>query len=230
MANIRTGSIVSDIRGKVGSEIYSRNRGGAYVKAYAAPVQPGNANQIAAQTNLSDAVAAWAALPESDRIKWDWLADQIKSKGVFEKKNSGGRSLFLSRYMNIASLGITPSNLSPVIDVNTPVVSAEVIPGTTKSRMVMLVNSSFSTSDYALGWYSSVSVPLTVRSINSVFTAFYQVQHPVQNGQVNAGINWGQRFGALINNQYVYWRLVLVSLTSGRVHSTYTGRVIPTPV
>lgn len=107
MANIRTGSIVSDVRGKVGSEIYSRNRGGAYVKAYAAPVQPNTTAQITNQSNFAAAVSAWLALTDGERHDWNTFAARQKTKGVFTSNvNLTGRSLFISRKMNILSIGL----------------------------------------------------------------------------------------------------------------------------
>jgi len=108
MANIRTGSIVSDIRGKVGSEIYSRNRGGAYVKAYAAPIQPGTSAQMANESNFATAVSAWLSLTDEQRHSWNTFATEQKTKGVFTSNiNLTGRSLFISRKMNRLSIGLT---------------------------------------------------------------------------------------------------------------------------
>lgn len=107
MANIRTGSIVSDIRGKVGSEIYSRNRGGAYVKAYAAPVQPGTAAQMTNESNFATAVNTWLSLTDDQRHNWNSFAADQKTKGIFTSNvNLTGRSLFISRKMNILSIGL----------------------------------------------------------------------------------------------------------------------------
>lgn len=95
MANIRTGSIVSDIRGKVGSEIYSRNRGGAYVKAYSGYTENWNARQIASQTALTAANSLWQSLTESERRQWDTFANSFDASSYFVNKRFSGRTLFI---------------------------------------------------------------------------------------------------------------------------------------
>lgn len=113
MANIRTGSIVADIRGKVGDEIYSRNRGGAYVKAFTSPVQPETALQVTNETLTADAVAAWQALTDAERMKWGVLAEE-RDFGVFEKRKRSGYNEFVSRYRLVkvaaSSLNVQPIN------------------------------------------------------------------------------------------------------------------------
>lgn len=70
MARIATGSIIADISGKVGDNIYSRNRQGPYVKQYISPTQPDSASQLTARQALTDAVVDWNALSDADYIAW----------------------------------------------------------------------------------------------------------------------------------------------------------------
>lgn len=74
MASILTGSIVADIRGSVGSESYSRNQYGNYVKARVTPTNPNTAAQIASRAALAASVAAWQALTQAQRDKYNALA------------------------------------------------------------------------------------------------------------------------------------------------------------
>lgn len=71
MATIRTGSIVSDIRGSVGSETYSRNPGGLYVKARSTPTQPASSHRDLTQLALTTITQAWSGtLTEAQRAGW----------------------------------------------------------------------------------------------------------------------------------------------------------------
>lgn len=71
MATIETGSIVSDIRGSVGNEVYSRGPGGLYVKSRTSPAQPVSAYRAATQATFTTLIQAWSGtLTEAQRQTW----------------------------------------------------------------------------------------------------------------------------------------------------------------
>lgn len=77
MAVIRTGSIVSDIRGSVGDETYSRNKGGLYVRARVDPAQPASAERDLRQAALTAISQHWSAsLTSAQRVSWRGYAAQ----------------------------------------------------------------------------------------------------------------------------------------------------------
>lgn len=125
MAHIRSGSIVSDIRGKVGTEIYSRNKGGAYVKAFTSPVQPDTQPQLDARADMGTAVAAWQALTNEDRRQWNILASSRReSNRIGIKTSKSGYNLFIRRKLHALAIG---SSDDPQYDalpiINNPVAS-----------------------------------------------------------------------------------------------------------
>lgn len=67
MASITTGSIVNEIRGSVGTEAYSRNAFGAYVKARTTPANPNTVPQQNARQVIADGVVAWRSLTDDQR-------------------------------------------------------------------------------------------------------------------------------------------------------------------
>lgn len=77
MAGIKTGSIVSDIRGSVGNQTYSRNQGGLYVSARAGPAGEPTQNQIDITDAMRDLAQAWSAeLSQAERDSWQQYAAQ----------------------------------------------------------------------------------------------------------------------------------------------------------
>lgn len=77
MANIATGPVVADLAGKVGDNIYSRNRGGLYIKKFASPANPSSARQVEVRLSLKNAVLSWQAQTESNRIAWCAYANSL---------------------------------------------------------------------------------------------------------------------------------------------------------
>ncbi len=167
MARIATGSIVADISGKVGDNIYSRNRGGPYVKEYAAPVQPGTAKQTQAQLFFSLAVSLWNGL--SDLEYREWVAFSLlfeKSRFNFSKAKVEPRTFFIGCHINQRTsdgggqpLPILPGNVGFThIDISIP----------DATHLDVIWRGGVTDSDYTLTYYSTFAHPKTVRSINSV--------------------------------------------------------------
>lgn len=74
MAIIKTSAIVADIRGTLGGNVFSANKGGNYVRRYKKPI---NRNTIAQQTmrNLFMTLSAmWRNLEDSQRAAWNAIA------------------------------------------------------------------------------------------------------------------------------------------------------------
>ena len=77
MASILTSSVVADIRGKVGTEVYSRNHYGAFVRSVGVWDQPDTARQLAARDIMIFVAPAWSAtLTEQQRADWRSYAHQ----------------------------------------------------------------------------------------------------------------------------------------------------------
>ncbi|HUW33205.1 MAG TPA: hypothetical protein VM223_16475, partial [Planctomycetota bacterium] len=89
MAGIQLGSIVSDIRGSVGTETYSRGQGGLYVKARSGPTGEPTAKQIQSTDATTALSQAWSdTLTEAQRETWRTYAAQ------FPKANRWGKHTY----------------------------------------------------------------------------------------------------------------------------------------
>lgn len=71
MAIISPSAIVTEIRGKVGDVVFSRNASGPYVRAYVSPVQPGSAGQLTYLDNTNLNVDAWRNLTDLQKSQWN---------------------------------------------------------------------------------------------------------------------------------------------------------------
>jgi len=71
VAVIRTGGIITDIRGKVADVIYSRNQGGAYVKGLGPAAPAPTSNQTACRNTLTALAQYWAdTMTVARRAAW----------------------------------------------------------------------------------------------------------------------------------------------------------------
>jgi hypothetical protein len=105
-ALIKLGAFVTDIRGKVGGTIFSRNKGGAYAKNRVIPSNPQTSEQQAVRAVFGFISSSWRTLPAAFRSSWDSLANQLSfQNAVGDAVNISGLALYQKFNGNLNTLG-----------------------------------------------------------------------------------------------------------------------------
>lgn len=195
MARIATGSIVADIAGKVGDEIFSRNRQGPYVKAYASPVQPNTAIQIVARAKMNIAINKWNALSDSDYRNWAAFSKEFQ-KSTFNgsHKSVDPKSFFIGCSIN-QQYADSDSIPKPIMPGDVGFTNIEVsIPDETHLNVIWRGGSL--DFDYSLSYYSTFAHSKSVRSINSVQQIHFGRSFYIPNNTFTLFAAWNAAFPA----------------------------------
>lgn len=111
---IKFGSIVVDGRGKLGGQVYSKNRGGAYVRNNAVPTNPRTSFQQAGRAILTMLSQGWSGLDKTKIDAWNAAVNSFKRTNVFgDSKALSGKNLFTSLNKNLIQVGQPQINLPP---------------------------------------------------------------------------------------------------------------------
>lgn len=109
MALIEFGFGISAISGKIGDTIYARNRGGAYAKEFAKPVQPNTGDQMDKRGDWQTIATAYASLSTDALNTWHDYAKKLtrlnRIGGTFKLT---GQQIFTECYANALFAGLTP--------------------------------------------------------------------------------------------------------------------------
>lgn len=70
MAQIKFGAFVTDMRGKIGGSVFSKNKNGAYAKNKVTPSNPQSGAQMAVRNLLAGFAQQWRTLTETTRQGW----------------------------------------------------------------------------------------------------------------------------------------------------------------
>lgn len=92
MALVKYGGGVTELRGKLAGNIFSRNKAGAYVKKFTIPTNPQTVRQLLIRGNFSSVSVLWSALTDLQRESWEAAASLIPYV------NSIGDEYFLSGF------------------------------------------------------------------------------------------------------------------------------------
>lgn len=123
MAKIKFGMMMTDARGKLGGQVFSKNRSGAYVRTKVTPVNPQTSYQQNSRAILGNLSASWSGLTEEQRTRWNNAVEEWKKTDIFgDLKTPTGKNLFTGLNKNNVQAG-NPILLEPPTKVDFPVVS-----------------------------------------------------------------------------------------------------------
>lgn len=112
---IKWGMMMTDGRGKLGGQVASKNRSGAYVRAKVTPVNPQTSFQSVVRQRLASLSKEWGNLTENQRLSWNESANsgQWNKTDIFgDARRPTGKNLFTG--INLVSLETTNTLLLQV--------------------------------------------------------------------------------------------------------------------
>lgn len=105
MAKIKFGMMMTDARGKLGGQVFSKNRSGSYVRTKVTPVNPRTSFQMFSRALLGQLSAGWSGLTQAQRSAWNQAVDAWQKTDVFgDIKKPTGKNLFVGLNKNLLSI------------------------------------------------------------------------------------------------------------------------------
>lgn len=112
---IKWGALVVDGRAKIGGQVASKNRAGAYMRNKVTPVNPQTSFQTTVRNRLATFAQAWRGLTAVQRAAWNAAVSNFAKTDIFgDLKNPSGFNLYVRLNANIASIGGDPISSPPV--------------------------------------------------------------------------------------------------------------------
>lgn len=211
MAKIKFGMMMTDARGKLGGQVFSKNRGGSYIRTKVTPSNPRSSFQQAIRTLLSSFSQAWSALTDNQRSAWNGAVENWSKTDIFgDIKNPSGKNLFVRLNTKAVNAGYPSMANVPekaelpvndctgiLVDISATTVTLTGLTGSASARVVV----------YA-------TPPLTAGTSNAK-NKFRKIYEAVSNAVVPADIfaAYETRFGALAIGQNVQFQVELVIAT-----------------
>lgn len=122
MAKVAFSALVSDLRNKIGGNVFTKVRSGPMVRIKVSPTQPRTAAQQAVRTSFTALSKAWDTITEIQRQGWIALAAGLPQKDIFGNTYyMTGIQLFQQCNRNLASIGVAQISDAPAsISVGSP--------------------------------------------------------------------------------------------------------------
>lgn len=117
MAIVKYSALVSDIRGKQGGNVFSRNRGGGYVRTYVKPTNPSTPQQMFVRSQFQALVQTWKGLTDAVRAAWNAATVNFPYQdSLGNTKYYSGQQLFIKLNLNLLASGTGQNNDAPVAE------------------------------------------------------------------------------------------------------------------
>jgi hypothetical protein len=112
---MKFGALVVAGSGKIGGQVASRNRAGAYLRTKSTPINPQTASQSAVRSRLASISQSWRDLTAAQRAAWNGSVSNFQKTDVFgDLRNPTGFNLYQRLNNNLVTIGKTEIQVPPV--------------------------------------------------------------------------------------------------------------------
>jgi hypothetical protein len=127
MAKVKFGMFMTDARGKVGGQVFSKNRSGAIVRTKVTPTNAQSVRQSFIRNLLSSISQKWSTLTKTARASFNEAVEDYARTDVFgDIRNPTGKNLFTRLNLNLANSNQPQIILAPS-KVEVPILNATAV-------------------------------------------------------------------------------------------------------
>lgn len=106
MAKIKFGMMMTDGSGKLGGQVFSKNRGGSYVRTKSTPLNPQSTAQMTIRGIFASISSAWSSLTDAQRATFNnFVSDYARTDIFGDLRNPSGKNLFQRLNQNLEISG-----------------------------------------------------------------------------------------------------------------------------
>lgn len=115
MAKIKFGMMMTDARGKLGGQVFTKTRQGATVRTKVTPANRQSARQGDVRSSFAFISRAWSTDPAVDRDAWNAAVSRFQRTNVFgDKYLPSGKNLFMQLNQNLAVVNTAMETTPPL--------------------------------------------------------------------------------------------------------------------
>lgn len=226
MAKILFGMMMTDARGKLGGQVFSKNRGGSYVRRKVTPSNPRTLDQQANRALLGSTSRGWSSLTIAQRTAWNAAVVNWPKKTIFGgTKIPSGKGLYVELNKNLAAINESTINTPPA-KADTPVLGLTAVNVDISDTILTPVYTGMPGS-YVLQLRATPILTAGTTNAKNRFRVIYAANDSDFDPEV-AYAAWVNRFGAFTAGANVQFSIALISPTTGQISvaETVTGTIL----
>jgi len=215
MAKIQFGMMMTDARGKLGGQVFSKNRAGAYIRSKVTPSNPQTLDQQANRALLGSTSRGWSSLTDDQRTAWNAAVVNWPMKTIFGATAiPSGKSLYVMLNKNL--LGIGSSEIAtPPAKADTPILGLTSVIVDISEGTLTPVYSGI-TGSFVLQLRATPPLTQGTSNAKNRFRVIYAANDAGFDPN-EAYATYVSRFGALTTGANVQFSIALISPVTGQI-------------
>lgn len=225
---IKFGMMMTDGRGKLGGQVASKNRAGAYVRTKTSPVNPQSIAQSQVRSSFAAVSALWRGLTDQNRASWNEAVNNWQRTDVFgDLKTPSGFNLFmrlctpLQNAFNDVIIGLYAP--TPVEMPALSTVTATYVTGTNALNLVTTVANTLELDEYVYNIYATAPQSAGKSFVKNDFRLLGWVEADAPTR--NIADLYNAKFGSLPLNSNVQIRVQALSRATGQLGVPFDVKV-----
>ncbi|MES2394991.1 MAG: hypothetical protein V4549_03270 [Bacteroidota bacterium] len=226
MAKIKLGDSIVAISGKSGGRVYSKNRGGSYMKNWVKPTNGRTTAQTLVRTIFTALSQAWAGIGAANQNGWIQASTTFQIKNVFgDLKTLAGNALYIALNKNLADVNIASIDTAPTKVVSTILDTPATVASTGAQTLVATFAGAIA-ADIAVKVFASPSLSAGVSTAGAKMRQI-DVLDPAQIAAYSATTAYLAKFGTIgpAGNK-IFLMFVPVAIANGQLSNTVRQTVI----
>lgn len=226
---IKFGAMVVDGRGKVGGQVASKNRGGAYLKNKVTPINPRSSAQLGVRATFTSLSQGWRSLTATQQAAWRAAVVNFNKKDIFgDLRNPSGSQLYSRLNLNILNANGAQINVPPALSVTPAVVNATITAAAGTPALSIVFTPAPVPAGIAYVIEATAQLSQGKNFVRNQFRKI-NVLAPAAVSPNNALATYTARFGALTAGSAIFFRFTAVVLASGIKSQSTVTRVVVAP-
>lgn len=116
MAIFTAGPLAAAISGSIGGTVFSRNRGGAYMRARTIPVDPNTSFQQNSRARLATTSQDWQELTQAQRDSWlNWARQNPNTNALGAQITLSGQQAFVGLNSRLLAAAASTIDVPPIV-------------------------------------------------------------------------------------------------------------------
>lgn len=229
MALIKLTAIVDNISGKLNGTVFSRNKGGHYMRSKSMPSNPRTSFQSAVRARFGAIAQLWGALTEAQREAWRAIASEFPyTNRLGDTKILSGFALHQKLNTNLAIIGQSfVSNPPELVSPNSPI---RIQLDASEAEEEFILTGEFTQSVAAVPSTVVIMATPPLRVGVSNFNNRLREIGTASEGDVRGGLDildmYESRFGAIARDQKIGVSIHTIANSSGVASVAVSNTVV----
>lgn len=208
---------MTDARGKLGGQVFTKTRSGATIRTKVTPTNPQTSAQQTSRSILGTLSTKWRSLDQADRASWNSAVDGFAKTNIFgDSYLPSGKNLYVGLNANLLSVNLVASDVAPV-PVSTPAaILTNVFIDTGAEEIILSFAAPLPGLNYSVVYQATKPSSAGRYNFSGQYVTFLATSAAAVTSDSAMWVAYVDKFGAPVIGQKVSFRVFIIVNATGQ--------------